>query len=717
MENILETLKKYYGYSSFRVGQRRVIESVLNNEDVVAIMPTGAGKSICFQLPSVLFDGLTIVISPLISLMKDQVDSMDQIGIKATYINSTLSNDEINERIIDISSGEYKLLYIAPERLQSSYFQSVLKNTKISFVAVDEAHCVSQWAHDFRPSYMEIINFIRNIKEKPVIGAYTATATDKVKNDIINLLGLDNPKVYLTGFDRENLFFSVYKGVNKNNFILSYLEKNIGETGIIYTSTRKNAENLYNILLKEGVKVGVYHAGLSDKEREKTQNSFAYDKIDVVVATNAFGMGIDKSNVRFVIHNNMPKNMEAYYQEAGRAGRDGLKSECILLFEPRDTQIQAYFIEENNLSPERKENEYEKLRAMVDYCYTSQCLRKYILEYFGDYSNDNGCNMCSNCLDEKELTDITLEAKKIFSCIYRMNQRFGSGMVADVLKGSKNKKVLQFKLNDLSTYGIMDSYRKKDIVDIINKLSADSYLSLTNDGYPVLKLTNKAIKVLKKDEKVFIKAINIKRVIEVDNGLFHKLRELRGNIAIRDNVPPYIVFSDASLKEMSIYMPIVKEQFLGIKGVGILKYDKYGEDFLEVINEYINENNIDVSTIKKGDGTSSFLDDDSNSNNRNAGKSDTEKSYIVTYDMFMEGKSIKEISKLRDYAKQTIENHIVRCFKEGYQLNLKEIIPEEYYDLILKVLNEIETDKLKPIKDALPDDVEYFWINLLKNAR
>ncbi len=712
MKNILETLKKYYGYDSFRVGQERVIESVLNKEDVVAIMPTGAGKSICFQLPSVLFDGLTIVISPLISLMKDQVDSMEQIGIKATYINSTLSNSEINERIIDIASGEYKLLYIAPERLESSYFQNVLRNVKISFIAVDEAHCVSQWAHDFRPSYMRIINFIRNLSEKPVIGAYTATATDKVKNDIINLLGLSNPKVYLTGFDRENLFFSVYKGVNKSNFILSYLEKNKGETGIIYTSTRKNAENLYNLLLKNGVKVGVYHAGLSDNERENTQNQFAYDEIDVVVATNAFGMGIDKSNVRFVIHNNMPKNMEAYYQEAGRAGRDGLKSECILLFEPRDTQIQSYFIEENNLSPERKENEYEKLRAMVDYCHTSMCLRKYILEYFGDYINETSCNMCSNCLDEKELTDITLEAKKIFSCIYRMNQRFGSGMVADVLKGSKNKKVLQFKLNELSTYGIMDGHRKKDIVDIINKLSADSYLSLTNDGYPVLKLTNKAIKVLKSDEKVFIKAVKVKKVIETDNELFSTLKELRREISGRDKIPPYMVFSDATLKDMSVFMPLSKEEFLNIKGVGELKYEKFGEVFLKEINDYVIEKNIDVTNRK----INSMYINNTNNHNAKTVKSDGEKSYVTTYNMFIEGKSINEISKLRNFAKQTIENHIVRCFKEGYHLNLKEIVPEEYYDLIVKAINETESDKLKSIKDVLPDNVEYFWINLLKNA-
>lgn len=382
--NIRSTLKKYFGYNSFRKGQEEAITDILEGRDVVAIMPTGSGKSVCFQIPAVIFDGVTIVISPLISLMKDQVDSLNELGIPSTYINSSLSEDEIESRIENMSDGKYKLVYIAPERLESDNFVYMLKEIKISFVAVDEAHCVSQWAHDFRPSYKRIASFISTLPKRPVVGAYTATATDAVKDDIIKLLNLMNPSLHITGFDRENLYFSVLKGEDNEKFILSYLEKHNGETGIIYASTRREAESIYNMLIQHNIKAGLYHAGLKDEERENIQNDFAYDNIQVMVATNAFGMGIDKSNVRFVIHNNMPKSIEAYYQEAGRAGRDGEKSDCILLFNPKDIQLQNYFIDQSTASPQVKANEYKKLRDMVDYCYTSKCLRKYILEYFGE---------------------------------------------------------------------------------------------------------------------------------------------------------------------------------------------------------------------------------------------------------------------------------------------------------------------------------------------
>ncbi|GAA0180588.1 DNA helicase RecQ [Clostridium sediminicola] len=712
IENAQKALKTYFGYDSFRQGQKEVIYDVLDNRDVVAIMPTGAGKSMCFQVPAVLFDGITIVISPLISLMKDQVDSLKEAGINATFINSTLSTTEINNRMFRILSGDYKLVYVAPERLESRNFVDTLCNMNISFVAIDEAHCISQWGHDFRPSYRKVSNFIRNIQPRPIVGAFTATATEKVKNDIINLLNLNEPSIYVTGFDRENLSFTVLKGENRESFILDYLDKNKGLTGIIYTSTRKAADNIYNLLIKNGIKAGVYHAGLSDEERSETQNKFAYDDIDVVVATNAFGMGIDKSNVRFVIHNNIPKNMEAYYQEAGRAGRDGEKAECILLFAPRDIQLQAYFIEESMMSPERKINEYEKLRAMVDYCHTSKCLRQYILEYFGDTLETDNCANCSNCNDDSELVDITLEAQKIFSCIYRMQQRYGSGMVADVLKGSTNKKLRQWNLNVLSTYGIMKQHTKKEIVDIINKLTADNYLNLTNDAYPVLKLTNKAVGVLKNGDKVEMKAVKATKRLSTDNELFELLRSLRKEISSKENVPPYIVFSDASLKEMSTYMPTNKIEMLNVKGVGNAKFERYGQDFISAINEYVEEKKIDISSfrkpLKEGIDSEKVLNIDSSKN------SDKTPSHVITFEMFNEGKSIEEIVKDRDLKKRTAESHIIRSLQEGMETDVKRIVPENYIPMIVEAIKNCEEDKLTPVKEKLPEEVEFFWISLVK---
>lgn len=712
MENAHKALKEYFGYDSFREGQREVISDVLNNKDVVAIMPTGAGKSMCFQIPAVLFQGITIVISPLISLMKDQVDSLNEVGIKATFINSTLSATEMNNRIFRILSGDYKLVYIAPERLESRVFLDTLSTMDISFVAIDEAHCISQWGHDFRPSYRKISNFIKNLNPRPIVGAFTATATEKVKYDIMNLLDLNESSVYVTGFDRKNLTFTVLKGENREGFILDYLAKHKELTGIIYTSTRKTAENIYNVLIKSGIKAGVYHAGLSDQERSETQNKFAYDDIDVVVATNAFGMGIDKSNVRFVIHNNIPKNMEAYYQEAGRAGRDGEKAECILLFAPRDIQLQAYFIEESMMSPERKINEYEKLRSMVDYCHTSKCLRQYILEYFGDSSGQENCANCSNCNDDSELVDITLEAQKIFSCIYRMEQRYGSGMVADVLKGSTNKKVLQWRLNLLSTYGIMKQHTKKEVVDMINKLTADNYLNLTNDAYPVLKLTNKAINVLKNNDKVEMKAVKAIRILQTDNELFQLLRSLRKEVALEENVPPYIVFSDATLKDMSTFMPTNRTEFLTVKGVGNAKYEKYGEDFISTINEYIEENKIDISSFRKPLVES--ITNEKTSNAHSEKHSDKIPSHIITFELFNDGKSIEEIVQERDLKKRTAESHIIKCLQEGMETDVLRIIPEKYIPMIEDAIKNCEEDKLTPVKEKLPEEVEFFWISLVK---
>ncbi|MCT4604922.1 MAG: DNA helicase RecQ [Marinisporobacter sp.] len=690
-------LKKYYGYETFREGQEKIIKSILDGKDTFAIMPTGAGKSICFQIPSLLLDGLTLVISPLISLMKDQVDALKGNGIKATYINSSLTAREVRERIENAKNGVYTLLYVAPERLESEGFCHLLKNLQISLVAVDEAHCVSQWGHDFRPSYGRIAPFIKTLSHRPIVTAFTATATKEVKEDIINLLGFESPSIYVTGFDRKNLSFSVMRGANKKDFILDYVKYNKDEVGIIYAATRKEVENIYENLRKKGYAVGKYHAGLSGDERKERQEAFIYDDIHIMVATNAFGMGIDKSNVRYVIHYNIPKNMEAYYQEAGRAGRDGEASQCILLFSPQDVLLQKYLIEQNNLSEEREKNEYRKLQEMVDYCHTSKCLRKYILEYFGEEKVGDTCHNCSNCKDDSELMDRTIEAQKIFSCIYRMKEKYGTSLVAQVLRGSKNKKVLGFGFHGLSTYGIMKEYTEKEIKDMMNILIAEGYLHLTEGQYPVVRLGKKSVGVLKNKEKVLQKIQKRKEEVIIDHSLFEVLRKLRKEISTREKVPPYIVFSDSTLRQMSEYYPIDEEAMLRIKGVGEEKLKKYGDEFLRIIKSYVKENHIeDVKTYTK--------------ENIKETKDEKVPSHVVTFNLYKEGNSLKEIALTREMTPFTIQNHIIRCATEGLPVDLDDFIPKEYEALIIQTIKSIGAEKLKPIKEALPKEVDYLAI-------
>ncbi|GAA0064859.1 DNA helicase RecQ [Clostridium sp. CTA-1] len=697
LEGAKNLLKKHFGYNEFRKAQEKVIESILKKEDTVAIMPTGAGKSICYQIPALIFEGVTVVISPLISLMKDQVDSLKEVGIEATYINSSLNNLEIEERIFNAREGLYKLIYIAPERLESDSFVRSLNNLNIALVAVDEAHCVSQWGHDFRPSYTKISNFIRKLSKRPIVAAFTATATETVRRDILNSLELQNPKVFVTGFDRENLSFSVIKGEDKEKFIFDYLENNMGKVGIIYTSTRKEAESLYNKINKKGYKVGVYHAGLNDEERKKTQEDFSFDNIEIIVATNAFGMGIDKSNVRFVIHHNIPKNMEAYYQEAGRAGRDGEESECILLFSPNDIRLQKYFIDESFLSPERKNNEYNKLRAMVDYCYTSKCLRSYILEYFGEEPLEEKCNNCSTCNDNREEKDITLEAQKIFSCVYRMKERFGVNMVADVLRGSKNKKLLSLDLDSLSTYGIMEEFTQKDIVSLMNKLIADDYMVTTDDKFPVVRLRPKSYDVLKGKETVAIKVSKIEKKVKADNELLDRLKQLRKAISQEESVPPFMIFPDATLKELSEYMPTKEEDLLKIKGIGERKAEVYGERFIKAITEYMDEKGIDINNMDSYEGTKS-------------NKESKIKTHVLSYNLYKEGKSIKEIADERNLKAITIQEHLFKCLSEGMEVDLDNFIKKDYERLILDTIKKVGGTKLKPVKDELPPEVDYMCI-------
>jgi ATP-dependent DNA helicase RecQ len=580
-------LRQYYGYPSFRPGQQDIIESLLTGKDTLGIMPTGGGKSICYQIPALLLPGLTLVISPLISLMKDQVDALNSLGIPAAYINSTLTAVEVEHRLRDAVQGRIKLLYVAPERLESERFRSRIWGMDIPLVAIDEAHCVSQWGHDFRPSYTAIAPFLAELPERPVVAAFTATATPEVKRDIAELLGLRQPDIYITGFARDNLSLNILRGENKRDYILQYVKAHSHQPGIIYAATRKEVEELYDLLRRKGVSVGKYHAGLTDDERAAAQEAFLYDDIRVMVATNAFGMGIDKSNVRYVLHHNMPKNMEAYYQEAGRAGRDGEPGECILLFSAQDILTQKYFIEQSKLPPERKANEYKKLQAMVDFCYTPRCLRDAILQYFGEPHAKEPCGSCSSCKDNRETVDITVEAQKIFSCIRRMKERFGISTVASVLKGSRSKKVLEYRFNELPTYGIMKNLTEKEIADLINVLVAEGYLGLSEGQYPVVKLQEGALEVLQGRVSVYQKIARRPQAAQPgDDALFEQLRQLRKELAQRDKVPPYIVFADSTLREMSEVCPTTPEAMLAIKGVGEAKFRNYGRPFLELLREW-----------------------------------------------------------------------------------------------------------------------------------
>ncbi len=584
MEQAKQMLQHHFGYDSFRIGQAQIIEQALSGQSSLCVMPTGGGKSICYQIPALMLEGITIVISPLISLMQDQVESLRAANIPAAYINSTLSAQEVDETMQLASAGYLKLLYIAPERLESTSFLQALSHFHVPLLAVDEAHCISQWGHDFRPSYRAIQKLFTLWPQKPTVLALTATATPAVCEDIRQLLDIDEYATVITGFARENLSFSVLIGENKERYIKNYLEKNENEVGIIYAATRKAVDGLYELLSRFGVSVAKYHAGLPEDMRTSEQERFLKDEARIMVATNAFGMGIDKSNVRFVIHYQMPRNMESYYQEAGRAGRDGLPSACMLLYASGDVQTQRFLIEQTQ-DETRIAQELAKLQIMVDYCHTESCLQNAILTYFGEVAGEP-CGHCSNCIDGREVKDVTLEAQKVLACVVRMGQKFGKTMVAQVLIGSKNQKVLEFGFTRLSTYGILKGHSSKEVSNFIEFLIAERLLAVKHGTFPTIYVSEDGKAVLLGEHQVMRKeAVTVRKLAE--NGpLFEHLRLLRKDIADEESVPPFVVFSDKTLRELCDQKPTELEGLRNVSGIGEVKFEKYGKRFFDALQAF-----------------------------------------------------------------------------------------------------------------------------------
>ena len=623
--NALETLKTYFGYDTFREGQEKIVEAILTNRDVLAIMPTGAGKSICYQIPALILPGITLVISPLISLMQDQVKALNDAGIHAAFINSSLTENQISKALYLAASGRYKIIYVAPERLENYECLEFARNVEISMVTVDEAHCISQWGQDFRPSYLKIVEFIKNLPKRPLVSAFTATATEEVKNDILCTLSLADPEVVITGFDRKNLYYSVENIRRKDEFIMEYIEKHPTESGIIYCATRKNVDNLFELLFKRGVPVTRYHAGLTNETRKKNQDDFIYDRTPVIIATNAFGMGIDKSNVRYVIHYNMPQSMENYYQEAGRAGRDGENSQCILLFSLQDVMIDRMLLDNKDFSDVDEEDEYlirqrdiRRLQTMEGYCKTTGCLRNYILEYFGEKTS-GPCDNCGNCHREYHEVDMTAEAKWVVNCVAETRGRYGLTIVLGTLMGAKRARLRELRTDQYKSYGALSGHSEAELRTLISQMTEMGYLYQTQEKYSVLKLgditplKDENTRVImrtyeekepdkKKKTQKAVRKRSTDALTSAGYDLFEILRKLRLEIAKEESMPPYIIFSDKTLIDMCVKKPSDEEEMLNVSGVGANKLKKYGQRFLEEIQKFCTERpGVTLSITEEGE--------------------------------------------------------------------------------------------------------------------
>ncbi len=684
--NASDILKKYFGYDSFREGQEPIIQSILSGRDALAIMPTGAGKSLCYQVPALLLPGITLVISPLISLMQDQVKSLNEAGIHAAFINSSLTETQISKALDLASRGIYKIIYVAPERLESDRFMQFARNSKISMVTVDEAHCISQWGQDFRPSYLKIVEFIGRLPARPVVSAFTATATKEVKTDIECILKLDHPSVVVTGFDRENLYYSVehVAGKKKDAFVADYIRKHPDESGIIYCATRKNVDALYEMLFRSGVPVTSYHAGIDSNVRKKNQDDFIYDRAQVVVATNAFGMGIDKSNVRFVIHYNMPQSMENYYQEAGRAGRDGENSQCILLFSAQDVMI-GKFLLDNKSFEEMDEEDIElirqrdayRLQVMEGYCKTTSCLRNYILDYFGE-KIFSPCNNCGNCHRDYTETDMTAEAKWVVNCIAETRGRYGRNIVSGTLVGANRARLKEIGATAYRSYKALEQVNEKDVQILIDQMLREGYIVQSNGEYPVLQMGD--ITALKKeDTRVLIRKFEEKSAPVSDRRkkarstdsltsagyrLFEELRSLRTAIAKEEGLPPYIIFSDKTLIDMCAKMPENRQEMLGVSGVGENKFRKYGQRFMDVVTEFIGANPDSVVSVQlegenaevSGDGS----EDHGGKKQTNVGMRWTDEEDERLIAEFRSGMKVAEIAKAHGRTKGAVRSRLQR---------------------------------------------------------
>lgn len=708
IEQAREALKRVYGYDSFRKGQEEIIAGILDGRDTLAILPTGGGKSICYQIPSMLLPGTSLVISPLISLMKDQVDALRRVGVPAAFLNSSLGAAEYREVVRSALQGEYKLLYVAPERLDAPMFQTLSEQLTIPLIAIDEAHCVSQWGHDFRPSYRQLAGWIARMANRPLVAAFTATATNEVARDITDMLKLRDPGVYVTGFARPNLSLSVVTGAQKKSFLERFVAERKEQSGIVYAATRKEVENVYELLSRSGVQAGKYHGGLSDAERAETQERFRFDDIRVMVATNAFGMGIDKPNVRYVLHWQMTGDIESYYQEAGRAGRDGEESECVLLFEPADMQVQRFLIEQGAGDADRKAVQLSKLHLMMNYSRTQRCLQQFIVDYFGE-TGVAACGKCSSCLDKSEPVNRTDEAKMALSCVGRMKGRFGVTMVAKVLKGSRDKRLLEFGLDRLSTYGLMKHLPEKEISDWLYWLVAEGYLRLSEGQYPVVSLTANALPVLEGREMIMQRVrATVRQSSASDSAastpLFEALRQWRKEKAAAEGVPPFMLFFDATIREIANVQPQTAEQLLAVKGIGAAKADKYGGELIGIIQAF------------KGEGQpvgagSPPKQPEPNQSGGSRASGEEQPSHLTTLELFQAGQEPVEIAKERGLSRVTVEGHLIRCADEGLDIDFSRIIPADQEPLIVAAIEKVGTEKLRPIKDELPEDVSYFAIH------